>query len=682
MKKLYIIIAFFIAYNGYAQNSEDLLDFSLEDLMNIQLSIGSKTVKNPDQTPGAITVISRDQIEQMQARTLRDVLNVVVPGMDVVPTYFAYGNNVNSGIYARGVLSDFNQQILMLFNGQNKFNESTFGSPYPGMLFTLENVERIEVNSSPAPLLGGSALTTINIITREKEMNGTEVYLNSGFNSEDGYQSKRFTVNHAAKLRDWSVGTSLQYYDDLGQAHPDQELFGFGGATNSFRDGVKSSINVLVNVKSPNELIEFGSWYKDVRRDAFFSNLSASGSSDLYEFSSNSFHNYLKVQAHQDIEVSAGVSLFDNSNSVNLDQPIPIGVNQRINVPFQTEISNYNTYLKVDYLKDYNLKGEHTINAGVKIEREGQSDHAISQLNDVNQFVDVTDQQEEEFARELPDDHRTIVSLYAENNWNMLSNLSLLAGFRYDYYANFKDTEIAAFNPRIAVAFVPNDHIILKAQYSSAVRPPSLYEIEGNNFLPQLYGNENLDFESLDTYEFSVKYRNKGFEVTLNPYVAELDDHITYELSSLDTTSLVATNSSVFDVLGVEITTRYQWKEGNYFFLNASQQKSENLDNERTDFIPSTYINGGLNLGWENVNVNVTGSYRGDRELPEDFLEEKADEMFLVNSAITVELAEGIDTYIQIQNLFNERYSIPLSLEGAGVPIRRRTFNLGLNLKF
>ena len=225
MKKLYIIIAFFIAYKGYAQNNEDLLDFSLEDLMNIQLSIGSKAVKNPDQTPGAITVISRDQIEQMQARTLRDVLNVVVPGMDVVPTYFAYGNNVNSGIYARGVLSDFNQQILMLFNGQNKFNESTFGSPYPGMLFTLENVERIEVNSSPAPLLGGSALTTINIITREKEMNGTEVYLNSGFNSEDGYQSKRFTVNHAAKLRDWSVGTSLQYYDDLGQAHPEVQIF-------------------------------------------------------------------------------------------------------------------------------------------------------------------------------------------------------------------------------------------------------------------------------------------------------------------------------------------------------------------------------------------------------------------------------------------------------------------------
>ena len=351
-------------------------------------------------------------------------------------------------------------------------------------------------------------------------------------------------------------------------------------------------------------------------------------------------------------------------------------------MPFQTEISNYNTYLKVDYLKDYNLKGEHTINAGVKIEREGQSDHAIRQLNDINQFVDVTDQQEEEFARELPDDHRTIVSLYAENNWNMLSNLSLLAGFRYDYYSNFKDTEIAAFNPRIAVAYVPNDHIILKAQYSSAVRPPSLYEIEGNNFLPQLYGNENLDFESLDTYEFSVKYRNKGFEVTLNPYVAELDDHIAYELSSIDTTSLVATNSSVFDVLGLEISTRYQWKEGNYFFLNASQQKSENLDNERTDFIPSTYINGGLNLGWEKVNFNVTGSYRGDRELPEDFLEEKADEMFLVNSAITVELAEGIDTYLQVQNLFNERYSIPLSLEGAGVPIRRRTFNLGLNLKF
>ena len=152
MKKILTICALGVLFNSFAQTNDELLDLSLEELFQLELSLGSRTIKNPDQVPGAITTIEKEQITQMQARTMRDVLNVLVPGMDVVPTYFQYGNTVNEGIYSRGILSDFNQQILILYNGENKFNESTFGSPYTGMEFTLENVERIEINNSPAPL--------------------------------------------------------------------------------------------------------------------------------------------------------------------------------------------------------------------------------------------------------------------------------------------------------------------------------------------------------------------------------------------------------------------------------------------------------------------------------------------------------------------------------------------------
>ena len=350
MKKVFgsILLILLVASYAQAQEETDLFEMSLEELMQLDISVGSKTVKNPDQIPGAITVISHEQLEQIQARSLRDVLNTWVPGMDVVPTYFGYGNMVNSGIYSRGILSDFNQQILILYNGQNKFNESTFGSPYPGMFFTLESVERIEINTSPAPLLGGSALTTINIITREGYLNGTEAFANIGFNGEDGFQSKRFTVNHGVRLKEWHLGTSLQYFDDLGQAHPDQQNFGFTNNESQLRDGVQGSLNFLVNVKSPGEVVEFGSWYKNVSRDALFSNLNISASSELYNFQASTLHNYLNIQATNSVEVSAGVSLFDVSNTINLDQPIPIGVNQRINVPSRTELSNYNAYLKVD----------------------------------------------------------------------------------------------------------------------------------------------------------------------------------------------------------------------------------------------------------------------------------------------------------------------------------------------
>lgn len=687
MKKVFgsILLILLVASYAQAQEETDLFEMSLEELMQLDISVGSKTVKNPDQIPGAITVISHEQLEQIQARSLRDVLNTWVPGMDVVPTYFGYGNMVNSGIYSRGILSDFNQQILILYNGQNKFNESTFGSPYPGMFFTLESVERIEINTSPAPLLGGSALTTINIITREGYLNGTEAFANIGFNGEDGFQSKRFTVNHGVRLKEWHLGTSLQYFDDLGQAHPDQQNFGFTNNESQLRDGVQGSLNFLVNVKSPGEVVEFGSWYKNVSRDALFSNLNISASSELYNFQASTLHNYLNIQATNSVEVSAGVSLFDVSNTINLDQPIPVGVNQRINVPSRTELSNYNAYLKVDYLKDYTLWGNHTINAGIKIEREGQSSHAISQLNDQNNFIDVTQQQLEQFARDLPNDNRTIAALYAENNWNIANNLSLLFGFRYDYYDNFGDNEISALNPRIAVAYLPSKKFILKAQYSSAVRPPSLYEIEGNNFLPQLYGNQTLDFESLNTFEFSAKYRTDRFEITVNPYFAQFDNRIAYVPSLIDTTSSVASNSGSVSVLGVEVTTKYEWKKQNYIFLNASQQDSQDgLTDDQTYYIPSTYINGGVNMHWDKINLNVTGNYRGERVLPENLIvnqEVATSSQFLVNTAFTYRLLPNLVAYLQVQNVLNETYFIPLSSDGLYVPLRQRTINIGINLE-
>lgn len=686
MKKFLIVslLGLLYATNINAQEDDDLFDLSLEELLQLNVTIGSKTIKNADQIPGAVTIIERDQIEQMKARNLRDILNVLVPGMDVVPTYFSNGAMVNSGIYSRGILSDFNQQILILYNGQNKFNETTFGSPSPGMLFTLENVERIEINTSPAPLMGGGALTTINIVTREQNLNGTEVFANTGFNADDGLQSRRFTVNHGAYLNNWHLGTSLQYFDDDGQAHPDQDLFGVPNGGTDLRDGVKSSINFLLNVKSPNEIVEIGTWYKNVNRDALFSNLNVSESSDLYRYQTSTLHNYIKAAVHSNIEVSAGLSLFDFTNVVNLDQPIPVGVNQRENVPTQTELSNYNGYLKVDYLKDYNFMGTHTLNAGVKFEREGQSDHSLSQLNDANQFVDVTDFQREVYSRDLEDDDRTITSLFAENNWNINDDLSLLTGFRYEYYQNFGNTEISAFNPRVAVAYIPTESIILKAQFSSAVRPPSIYEIQGNNFIPQLYGNQNVVFESLNTYEFSAKYRKGGFEVTINPYVAEFTDRISYVQSTVDNTSSIASNNGSLEVFGIEVSSRYQWKKNNYVFFNASEQDSEDgLTGSQTLFIPSTYVNGGVNLGWEKLNINLTGSYRGERELPANQLinQNKANEsQLIVNSAIAYDITKNLSLYLQVQNLLDSEYFIPLGQDGLYVPLRQRTLNIGIDL--
>jgi outer membrane receptor for ferrienterochelin and colicins len=672
---------------AYSQEevADDLYDLSLEELMEMQVSVGSKTVRNIDQAPGAITIITKEQIRQTNARSLRDILNVFVPGVDVTPAYFNSGSMVNESIYARGILSDFNQQILILFNGENKFNESTFGSPYPGMEFTLENVERIEINSSPSPLLGGSALTTINVVTKEQYTEGVETMLNVGFNADDGFQSKRLTVNLGKTINSWHIGSSLQLYNDKGQVFrqsPDSIL----NATGALRDGTPNASNFTINIKSPNDKVEIGSWYKIVKRDAFLSNLSPSQSADLYYFQSEVFHSYAKVKLTKGLDASIGFSKYGLDNTFNLTELIPVGVNQRINVPSRTEIENYNAYAQLNYLKEFSLAGNHILFAGGKIEREGQSDHKTSQLNDRNEFVDVTQQRKDDFGIDLPDGDRSIYSAFAEDNWEITKQVSLLAGFRFDNYKNFNDKNIIAINPRVAVSYIPHKKFIVKALYATAVRPPSNYELTGNNFLPFLYGNNSLTFEELSTYELNFIYKGNKLRASINPYSANFKNKISYVESALDTTISVASNSGKVEVFGVEASLQYTLSENNYVFINTTFFSSKNtVLGTKTFFVPDQYISGGFNGAWKKLNVNINTYYRGKRELPNQLVQNKlkaSASQLVTNLSLLYSIRKNIEFYCLVENVFDKENFIPLSRDGLFVPLRGRTFNIGYRFSF
>lgn len=675
------------AHNVYSQEkaADDLYDLSLEELMEMQVSVGSKTVRNIDQAPGAVTIITKEQIMQTNARSLRDILNVFVPGMDVTPAYFNSGNTISEGIYARGILSDFNQQILILFNGENKFNESTFGSPYPGMEFTLENVERVEINSSPSPLLGGSALTTINVVTKEQYTEGVETMLNVGLNADDGFQSKRLTVNLGKTVNSWHVGSSLQFYNDRGQVFtqsPDSIL----NASGTLRDGTPNAGNFTINIKSPNDIVEIGSWYKVVKRDAFLSNLSLSQSADLYYFQSQVFHNYAKVKLTQSLDASVGFSTYGLDNTFNLNEPIPVGVNQRINVPSRNEIKNYNAYGQLNYLKEFSLAGNHILFAGGKIERESQSDHKTSQLNDRNEFVDVTQQRKDDFGIDLPDGERSIYAVFAEDNWEITKQISLLAGLRFDNYKNFNDKNISAFNPRLAVSYISHNKFIVKALYATAVRPPSNYELTGNNFLPLLYGNNSLTFEELTTYELNFIYKDTKLRASVNPYSAQFRNKISYVASAIDTTISVASNSGKVEVFGVEASVQYTLSESNYFFINTAVISSKNtVSNTKTFFVSDRYLSGGFNGNWKKVNVNINAYYRGKRELPSQLVQNKqkaAAEHIVTNLSLRYAISKSVEFYCLAENLFGKENFIPLSRDGLFVPLRGRTLNIGYRFSF
>lgn len=73
----------------------------------------------------------------------------------------------------------------------------------------------------------------------------------------------------------------------------------------------------------------------------------------------------------------------------------------------------------------------------------------------------------------LSEGKRNISAFYGEINVPLTKTLEMTAAVRYDKYSDFGNTT----NPKIGVRFQPNKELLLRANYSTGFRAPSLYEL-------------------------------------------------------------------------------------------------------------------------------------------------------------------------------------------------------------
>ena len=84
----FFIIAILLLLPGYllpqedVKNKEkDLSEMSLEELVNLEISVASKTSLTMRKAPGIVTLLTKEDITRSGARDLIDVLRLV-PGID------------------------------------------------------------------------------------------------------------------------------------------------------------------------------------------------------------------------------------------------------------------------------------------------------------------------------------------------------------------------------------------------------------------------------------------------------------------------------------------------------------------------------------------------------------------------------------------------------------------------
>jgi outer membrane receptor for ferrienterochelin and colicins len=241
-KKLVVLFCV-IPLFGYAQqaneNLNELLDLSLEDLMNMEITTATKTAGKIDAAPSVIDVITAEQIRQRGYQNLGQLLNDIANNHEDRSNW-GIGEPTHQNV-GFGFRFDTGQNMLILFNGQ-RLNAFLPGNRFGGEEYLLNTIERIEIiRGAGSSLYGTGAFTAvINIISRKVTDDDSEqVFVSADYIPT----SNGFALNNALSVKVGSSGSitaGLRRFSETGQGlEVKNSLFG----NRTLKDGVKEAID-------------------------------------------------------------------------------------------------------------------------------------------------------------------------------------------------------------------------------------------------------------------------------------------------------------------------------------------------------------------------------------------------------------------------------------------------------
>jgi iron complex outermembrane receptor protein len=203
----FLIAVVFICSNAAAQEIEknELLDLTLEELMNLKVRTATKTDIVVSKSPGAVTVITYAQIQESSARSLPELLRLVA-GVNV------RWNPMMQTIDMRGFgQNPFTSRVLLSIDGvpYNSWNKGGFPQQ-PGFdFFVLQNVKRVEVIRGPSSSLYGENAYwgVINIVTLSGEdLDGGKIEVYAGER-----ETRSASAIYGQKIKDGSFLVSAKF---------------------------------------------------------------------------------------------------------------------------------------------------------------------------------------------------------------------------------------------------------------------------------------------------------------------------------------------------------------------------------------------------------------------------------------------------------------------------------------
>jgi outer membrane receptor for ferrienterochelin and colicin len=202
------LFLFVLSTVSLAQELDSLLSMSafteeseLQKQLNLATKVASGKALTTRETPGILSVITAEEIENSGARDLTDVLRLI-PGFDIGQDLYMV-----QGLSFRGNWAN-EGKVLVLVDGQ-AFNELLYQTTALGNRFPIGLIEKIEIIRGPgSAIYGGSAeYGVINIITKAaSSLSGVVVTATGGFlNDATGRTNAGVSVARKSGDLKWDI---------------------------------------------------------------------------------------------------------------------------------------------------------------------------------------------------------------------------------------------------------------------------------------------------------------------------------------------------------------------------------------------------------------------------------------------------------------------------------------------
>jgi outer membrane receptor protein involved in Fe transport len=648
-------------------DTEQLGKMSLNDLLNVDVSVASRVESSAADAPSSVTVFTQEEIRRMGVITLQELLNFV-PG-------FQSMREVEQGRYdtigARGRSNALSDSVLVLVDGQRVNDLYTGGAALLNRMMAVENIRQVEIIRGPGSALYGANafLGVIDV----KTISGVDALWlgagNAGTRVAAVAVTRKFddiTVDAFVRVSEQAGFPYHNVVDDHGLMGDQQDrtqtldatgAISYEGATLRVRHMARHEGGFLTfaNLSDPN-----------VFEDTQQSSIVAS---------------YVKKLSNLDVSGSVGYTE-DEWRSISELAPAGFEIAPGFFLPAEFRGG---PLLRTHYYSanvDVTMKPtpELTVAGGAAFEYSKYS--AVGDFYNYNPltldyFGQVQLVTDAPFSKRLP---RDVFGAYAQVTYKAMENLSATAGVRVDEYNDFG----SSLNPRAAIVYKTPVDSRVKLMYGRAFRAPNFLELH-DQFNPVDYGNENLTAETVDTIELAyVQDVGKVFRGTATYFENILQNEITFGTpGTVSETNpygapTYANSGSSTHTRGLELELRAQIVSGldvygTYTHLAGDGFPSTTDPTKPPTTFPHNFGALAVNYAYGPFQVNVNGIARGHIQAVTQ------DPYVIANARVEYEVAPHTAVYINGRNLLDTSYYTPASLiPMVGVPNQGRLVLVGL----